>query len=85
MKPILEQNGIEQIGLFGSVVRDENGKDSDIDLLLHFRKGFENFKNFNSACEVLEAAFPEAKIDVLTYNGLSPFIGPYILAEVVYV
>jgi predicted nucleotidyltransferase len=85
VKPVLFRNGIERIGLFGSVMRGEGGKNSDLDVLLHFRNGCENFSNFNHACEVLEAAFPDTKVDVVTANGLSPYIGPYILAEVVYV
>jgi predicted nucleotidyltransferase len=85
VKPLLFRNGIERIGLFGSLMRGEGGKNSDLDVLLHFRNGYENFSNFNQACEVLEAVFPETKLDVVTANGLSPYIGPHILAEVVYV
>jgi len=85
VKPLLFQHGIAQIGLFGSALRGESGKDSDLDMLLHFRSGCENFSNFNYACEVLESAFPETRVDVVTANGLSPYIGPHILSEVVYV
>ena len=85
VKPALFRNGIERIGLFGSLMRGEGKKNSDLDVLLHFQTGCENFSNFNQACEILEAAFPETKVDVVTANGLSPYIEPYILAEVVYV
>jgi len=33
---------------------------------------------------LLEEAFPVLKVDVVTLNGLSPYIGPYILREVIY-
>ena len=85
VKPILSKNGIDRIGLFGSVLRGENQDESDLDLLIHFRSGFENFNNFNQAYDILEAAFPDTRLDLVTINGLSPFIGPHILAEVLYV
>ena len=85
IKSVLFKNGIEKVGLFGSVLRGENQNDSDLDILLHFRAGHENFKSFNLACDLLESAFPNTSLDVVTANGLSPYIGPHILAEVIYV
>ena len=85
VKPILEENGIERVGVFGSRLRGENKADSDLDIQLQFRQGCENFSNLNQACELLETSFPNLQLDIVTVNGLSLFIGPYILKEVVYV
>ena len=36
-------------------------------------------------CYLLEAIFEGEKVEVVTKNGLSPYIGPKILKEVEYV
>ncbi len=84
VKPRLVRVGIENVGVFGSQIRGESGPESDLDILLNFQPGFETYRSFLDACEILESSFPEKKLDVVTVNGLSPFIGPYILKEVVY-
>ncbi len=84
-KPKLVNSGIRDVGLFGSYVRSEQKHDSDIDILLDFEPGEENFDNYMEACELLETLFKNEKIEVVTKNGLSPYIGPTILKEVVYV
>jgi len=38
-----------------------------------------------SVCDYLEQLFKNEKIEIVTKNGLSPYIGPHILKEVVYV
>lgn len=84
LKPRLKNYGIGQIGLFGSQLRGDNHPDSDLDILLHFDNGKETFQNLIQACEILEAHFPNRKLDIVTANGLSPYIGPFILKEAVY-
>ena len=37
-----------------------------------------------SVYDILENLFRDEKIDIVTKNGLSPYIGPQILKEVVY-
>ncbi len=77
--------GIQNIGLFGSYVRNEQSIDSDIDILIDFEPDMENFDNFMAAYDFLEKLFSEEKVELVTRNGLSPYIGPVILNEVVYV
>ena len=81
----LEKLGVKNVGLFGSYVRNEQSDGSDIDLLLDFDPKEENFDNFMSACDLFEELFINEKVEVVTKNGLSPYIGPKILNEVVYV
>lgn len=76
--------GIQHIGLFGSYLRNEQSANSDIDLLIDFEPGKENFDNYMAVCDLLENVFRNEKIEVITKNGLSPYIGPEILKEVMY-
>lgn len=80
----LTKFGIKEVGLFGSYSRNEQVKDSDIDLLVDFDPEKENLDNFMSVCNLLENVFKNHKIEIVTKNGLSPHIGPFILNEVVY-
>ena len=84
-KTKLERYGVVEIGLFGSYVRDEQTRDSDIDILIDFAPENEKFDNFIEVCFLLEKIFKGKKIEIVTKNGLSPYIGPKILKEVEYV
>lgn len=84
-KSKLSKLGIRNIGLFGSYVRNEQSSESDIDLLVDFEPEKENFDNFMAAYDLFEKIFKNEKVEVVTKNGLSPYIGPKILNEVQYV
>ena len=77
--------GIRDVGLFGSYLRNEQSVNSDIDLLIDFEPEKENFDNYMAVCDRLEIIFKNEKIEVVTKNGLSNYIGPKILNEVMYV
>lgn len=77
--------GISEIGLFGSYIRNENSSKSDIDLLIDFEPEKENYDNFMAAYDYFEDLFKNEKIEIVTKNGLSPYIAPKILNEVIYV
>ena len=81
LKAPLMAVGVSQLGLFGSTVRGENTRKSDID----FNAGQETYLNFMDACSILQSAFGKTKLDVVTKKGLSPYIGESILKEVEYV
>jgi len=81
----MSKYGIKSIGLFGSYVRNEQTETSDIDILIDFEPGKETYDNLLSAYAFLEQLFANQHIEVVTKNGLSPFIGPAILNEVQYV
>lgn len=84
-KPKLSKFGIRNVGLFGSYIRNEQSTESDIDLLIDFEPEQENFDNYMAVCDLFENIFKNQKIEVVTKNGLSPYIGPKILNEVQYV
>lgn len=81
----LSKLGIKSVGLFGSYIRNEQSSKSDIDLLIDFDPEKENFDNYMAAYDLFEKLFKNEKIEVVTVNGLSPYIGPQILNEVQYV
>jgi predicted nucleotidyltransferase len=76
--------GVNQIGLFGSYVRNEATENSDIDLLVDINKAKKTFNNFLSLNYYLEELFGK-KVELVTTQSLSPFIGPHILKTVEYV
>jgi predicted nucleotidyltransferase len=80
----LKKHGIRNVGLFGSYIRNEQSSESDIDLLIDFEPEKENFDNYMAVYDLFEKIFKNEKIEVVTKNGLSPYIGPKILKEVQY-
>ena len=85
LKGKLSDYGVSSIGLFGSTVRNENGPDSDIDILVDFSDGKETYDNLMSVCDLLQSTFKRSKLDVVTKKGLSPYIKSVILSETRYV
>jgi len=83
--PLLHSRGVRSVGLFGSYARNEQTAASDVDLLVDFERGSENFDNLMAVCDLLESLFAGHRIEVVTKSGLSQHIGPRILQEVVYV
>ena len=81
----LSSKGIRKVGLFGSYARNEQTEHSDIDILVDFDPEKETFDNYMAVYELLEKLFEDTKVEVVTKNGLSPYIGPKILNEVQYV
>lgn len=87
---VLEQNrsrlqglGVKRIGLFGSYLRGEQRPDSDIDLLAEFEPGRKTFDAFIELALFLESAL-QHRVELVTVESLSPYIGPHILTEVQY-
>ena len=72
--------GVRRLALFGSFARGEAGDDSDVDFLVEFEPGQKSFDRFLDLAELLERAVGR-RVDLLTTESLSPYIGPHILAE----
>lgn len=83
-KPVLESRyGVKRLGLFGSYVREQQGKRSDIDLLVSFNHEIDLF-DFLDLRDFLETRLRH-KVDLVMESALKPAIGRHILAEVEYV
>ena len=80
----LRDLGVKRIGLFGSFVRGDQRPDSDVDLLVEFEPEKKTFDGFIEISLFLEEAL-QHRIELVTVESLSPYIGPYILREVEYV
>jgi len=76
--------GVKRLGLFGSFVREHQGKDSDVDVLVEFEPGHKTFDNFIHLAFFLEDLF-KRRVELVTPEALSPYIGPHIMQEVEYV
>ncbi len=72
--------GVQRLALFGSVLRGQPSSDSDIDILVEFAPGAKTFDRFLALSELLEECLGR-RVELVTTEALSPFIGPRILAE----
>ncbi len=75
--------GVYRFGLFGSFVKNQQTTESDVDMLIEFKPGRKSFDSFMSLAFLLEDILGR-KVDLVTRESLSPYIGPKILAEVEY-
>lgn len=73
--------GVKNIGLFGSFARGDQTALSDIDLLVEFLPEKHTFDNFMELTFLLEELLGR-KVELVTPEALSPYIGPHILKEV---
>jgi len=74
---------VKEIGIFGSYVRGDEQKKSDVDILVEFKEPIGLFE-FMDLEEYLEKLF-KRKVDLVSKKALKPRIGKYILREVVYI
>jgi predicted nucleotidyltransferase len=80
---MLTDFGVMEIGLFGSFARNEQHPNSHIDLLVDIQPAKKTFKNFMALGYYLETVFGR-KVELVTKQSLSPYIGPHILKTVQY-
>jgi uncharacterized protein len=78
-KDLLKKYKVKRIGLFGSYVRGQQRKHSDIDFLVEFIEP--TFDNFMDLVFDLEGLFSR-KVEIITNGSLSPYIQPYVEKEV---
>ena len=80
-KSEIQDFGVKKLGLFGSFVRDEANSESDVDLLVELPPERKRLKNFMGLIYYLED-LTGRRVEMLTPQGLSPYIGPHILKTV---
>jgi predicted nucleotidyltransferase len=76
--------GVRKVGLFGSFVRNEQSLESDIDLIVVFEGDKKTFDNFMNLIFFLEELL-KRRVELITSDALSPYLGPHILKEAEYV
>lgn len=77
--PILKRQGVTKAALFGSLVRGELKKASDIDILVSFRAGKSLLDLVRLETELEKIL--KHKVDVVTYASLHPLLKDIILKE----
>lgn len=73
--------GVTSLGIFGSFSKGKIKESSDVDLLVDFDPAKKSFDNFMDLSFFLEGIFGR-KVEIVTTQSLSKFIGPHILNEV---
>ena len=78
-----EKFNVSEIGVFGSYIKGEQTENSDIDILVSFKKpiGFIKFMRL----EFYLSELLGKKVDLVTRESLKPHIGSLILKEAQYV
>mgnify|MGYP001574846794 CR=1 len=76
--------GADRIGLFGSFIRGEQTRNSDVDLIVEFLPGQKNYRNLLRVADLAELLVGR-EVEVLTPDSISKFIAPYIEKEIEYV
>lgn len=74
---------VKEIGIFGSVAREEQTDASDIDLLVEFTQPV-SLVTF-MRLEFYLSDILGNKVDLVTFDSLKPFIQQDVLSEVIYV
>lgn len=72
---------IRRLALFGSVLRDDFGPDSDVDVLVEFEPGHVPGYAIITIQDELSVLLGGRKVDLLTPGSLSPFIRERIMSE----
>ena len=78
---ILVKHGIKRILVFGSHARNEATPTSDLDLIVDFPEGTSLLDHVGIEIELSEAL--NMKIDLLSRNGISPYIKNHVLKEAI--
>jgi len=81
---IRNRYGVIRIGLFGSAARGELSLESDIDLLVELDPQKTTFRRYLELDKYLAKLF-DRKIDLVTLDGISPYVLPYIEKDVIWI
>lgn len=73
---------VEEIGIFGSYVRGQQKRGSDLDILVEFEEAPSLFK-FIELEDYLRKLL-KVRVDLVMKSALKPMIGKHILNEVIY-
>jgi predicted nucleotidyltransferase len=80
--PLLaERYSVEKLEVFGSYVRDEQNKDSDLDILVTFKEDPSLLTYI--AIENYLSDLLDVKVDLVMKDSLKPRIGEHILREAI--
>ncbi|MDD5621452.1 MAG: nucleotidyltransferase domain-containing protein [Candidatus Pacebacteria bacterium] len=78
--PILRENKIKRAAIFGSLARNANDAKSDVDMLIEFKGNDKSLFDLTGLQLQLQEKL-QKKVDLVTYDSLSPLIRESILSE----
>lgn len=82
--PVLLPCGIKRVAVFGSVARGEDAPGSDVDVLVKLKPPKERAPLGLFKWMALEEKLSQAlgrKVDLVSEDGISPYIRPYVERE----
>ena len=79
----IKKYGVKRIGLFGSYLRNQQKRGSDIDILIEFQKGKKTFDNYMDLKFFLEDIF-HCDVDLVIKESLRVELKSNILRSVQY-
>lgn len=79
MVPVLKKHGVVRAGLFGSVVREDFGEESDVDVLVDYPGGKSLLDVIGLQLELEEVL--KRSVDVVHYNRLRERIRKSVLDD----
>jgi hypothetical protein len=83
-EPALRARGIRRAAVFGSVARGDERPDSDIDIMIEVDPDFHiTIYDYVGLKEYVSELF-EGTVDVVSRNGLKPYVRPSVTAEAIY-
>jgi predicted nucleotidyltransferase len=82
LSELRERYGVRSLGIFGSYVRGEQRKRSDLDILVDFNNGTLTLFQFVELRDFLSDLLG-VKVDLVEKRALKPVIGKHIFEEVV--
>lgn len=79
---LCRKHHILKLALFGSILRDDFGPTSDVDVLVEFEPGHvPGFFGLHRIEREIGALFGDRQIDLMTFRSLNPRLRDRILAE----
>ncbi len=81
LEELCRRRAVKRLALFGSVLRDDFGPDSDVDVLIEFRDDFEGHGIYKIYDE-LEQLFGGRRVDLVDPKQLSPRMKQYVMESV---
>ena len=79
--PILQANGVEFAGVFGSVARGDQREESDVDILVRFIPGKKMTLLQYIGLEQKISQALNAKVDLVEEPFLHPYVRKYVIKE----
>ncbi len=79
---LMEAYHVKRLGIFGSVVRGEETKESDVDILVEFKDSISFFAFIR--LENYLSDLLQQKVDLISSKALKPAIKNDVLKEIIY-